>query len=80
MRQVCAASMNDGGDEENAGGLSSTQLEQLESKVMEERLLARLSPGSQEEPLPTTETEGELRAVRGSWVPGGYSRARSSGQ
>ena len=35
VRQVCAASMNDGGDEENAGGLSSTQLEQLESRVME---------------------------------------------
>ena len=46
--------------------------------------MARLSPGSREEPLPTTETEGELRAVRGSWVPGGYgpldSRARSSGR
>ena len=27
--------MSDGGDEENAGGLSSTQLEQLESRVME---------------------------------------------
>ena len=67
------------GDEENAGGLSSTQLEQLESRVME-RLLARLSPGSREEPLPTTEAEGELRAVRSSWGPGGYSRAHSSGR
>ena len=71
--------MSDGGDEENAGGLSSTQLEQLESRVME-RLLVRLSPESREEPLPTTETEGELRAVRGSWVLGGYSRAHSSGR
>ena len=68
--------MSDGGNEENAGGLSSTQLEQLESTVME-RLLARLFPGSREEPLPTTEVEGELRAVHGSWVPGGYSRAQA---
>ena len=41
--------MSDGGDEriesdEGSGGLSSTQLEQLETRVME-RLLARLSPG-----------------------------------
>ena len=45
------------------------QLKQLEGRVME-RLLGRLSPGSREETLPTTETEGELGAVCGSWVPG----------
>ena len=49
--------MSDGGDE------------RLETRVME-RLLARLSPGSQEETLPTTDTEGEPGAVCGSWVPG----------
>ena len=71
--------MSDGGDERRAGGLvsdeenggvSSTQLEQLESRVME-RLMTRLSPGSREETLPTTETEGEPGGrIRGSCVRG----------
>ena len=66
--------MSDGGDErlesdEGSSGLSSTQLEQLETRVVE-RLLARLAPGSREETLPTTETEGESGAVCGSWVSG----------
>ena len=51
--------------DEGSGGLSSTQLKQLETRVME-RLLARLSPGSREKTLPTTETEGEPGAVCGS--------------
>ena len=58
---------SDGGDkrlesDEGSSGLSSTRLKQLETRVME-RLLARLSPGSQEETLPMTETEGEPGAV-----------------
>ena len=61
--------MNDGSDErlesdEGSGGLS-TQLEQLETRVVE-RLLARLAPGLREETLPTTETECESGAVCGS--------------
>ena len=66
--------MSDGGDkrlesDEGSGGLSSTQLEQLETRVVD-RLLAQLAPGSWEETLPTTKTEGESRAVCGSWVSG----------
>ena len=43
------------------------------------RLLARLSPGSREEPLTTTKTEGELSAVHDLWVPGDICMPAAAG-
>ena len=69
--------MSDGRDEcfesdEGSSGLSSTQLQQLETRVVE-RLLARLAPGSQR-PKPKVSwgpyVARGCRGVRGTGAPG----------